>query len=66
MSGLEKASFLAERIADWYATIMRQSFYMGILRIRAHKIISDGGSFDKISTAYMDNLTKNNLAIVFL
>ena len=55
MSGLEKASFLAERIADWYATIMRQSYFT-FFEIRAHKIISDGGSVDKISAAYMDNL----------
>ena len=46
MSGLEKASFLAERIADWYATIMRQSYFT-FFEIRAHKIISDGGSVDK-------------------
>ena len=55
ISESEKASLLAEKIADWYATIMRQSYFT-FFEINAHKIISNGGNVDKISAAYMSNL----------
>ena len=55
ISESEKASLLAEKVADWYATIMRQSYFT-FFENSAHKIVTEGGSVEKISTAYMSNL----------
>ncbi|MDI1495320.1 MAG: pepF/M3 family oligoendopeptidase (pepF, pepB) [Cenarchaeum symbiont of Oopsacas minuta] len=55
ISDTERASLLAEKIADWYATIMRQSYFT-IFENNAHKVISNGGNSDKLSKIYQTNL----------
>lgn len=51
----EKKTALAEKIDDFYATIMRQSFFT-IFEMSAHQQIANGTTIDEISTTYLKNL----------
>lgn len=52
----ERASFLAQQIDDFYATIIRQAYFT-IFEIDAHKAIAESNlAADGISEIYLDNL----------
>ena len=51
----EKKIMLSEKIDDFYATVMRQSFFT-MFEIEAHKQIVDGTTVDGISSVYLQNL----------
>lgn len=53
----EKKITLAEKINDFYATILRQSFFT-IFEIDVHERIVNGITIDEISKLYMNNLKK--------
>ena len=51
----EKKAILSEKIDDFYATILRQSFFT-IFEVDAHKQIGDGTTINEISKIYLNNL----------
>ncbi|MDH5462860.1 MAG: M3 family oligoendopeptidase [Nitrosopumilus sp.] len=51
----EKKIMLSEKIDDFYATILRQSFFT-IFEVDAHKQIGNGTTVDEISKTYLQNL----------
>ncbi len=51
----EKKIMLSEKIDDFYATVMRQSFFT-MFEIEAHEQIVNGTTVDGISSVYMQNL----------
>lgn len=55
ISDSEKKIMLSEKIDDFYATVMRQSFFT-MFEIEAHKQIANGTTVDGISEVYLQNL----------
>ncbi len=51
----EKKLMLAEKIDDFYATILRQAFFT-LFETKIHNQISDGTTVDEISKTYLCNL----------
>jgi len=51
----EKKIMLSEKIDDFYATIIRQSFFT-IFEVDAHEQIGKGTTIDEISSTYLQNL----------
>ncbi len=55
ISDNEKKFMLSEKIEDFYATILRQSFFT-IFEVDTHKQIGKGSTVDEISKTYLQNL----------
>lgn len=55
VSGSEKKALLAQKIADSYATIVRQAYFT-IFEMRAHEAIMNGASRSDISALWLETL----------